>query len=370
MTPFPDIKPSYRLVLPFLLGTLAYLAILLAFDTVDRMMEDFFTRELFFCVVVSVFILETHRGLLLAFKKKLVYSKNFGRHATVLIVLSLAVCIFLVSALLIGYFSYFENMTEVAVYMTELKIFNGIFLFVTFLFQGHFLGFYLIHKRFERELEKEARKKESLDRNVNLFHYKLNPKFLLTCFDTILLRLREKQFDEADEGILLLSEIYRHSLKTQEELVPLQEELRAMSSTATFLNQFISRHIDVDNPATVGDFLLVPRTLTKLLEAIAYSQLSSSSAPLKITVEIHKDQLILSFPCNFSLVSEEQLYDTLKEVQQQYAWLDKQMRWSDNATFFIYIPLEKPYQQPTARATNPTITPPLTSSNEGLANRR
>jgi hypothetical protein len=345
MRTFPDIKPIYRLVLPLLVGTLAYLAILLAFDTVDSMMEDFFTRELFFCIVVSILLLETNRGLLLAFKKKLVYSQNFGRHVAALISLSMAACILLVSSLLIGYFSYFENMTEVAVYTTEMKIFNGIFLFVTLLFQGHFLGFYLIHKRFELELEREAREKESLDRSVNLFHYKLNPQFLLTCLDTILLRLKERQFDEADEGILLLSEIYRHSLRTQEELVSLTEELSAMSTTATFLNQFVSRHIDIEQPRTFDEFLLVPRTLTKLLEAVAYSQLSSSSAPLKITVEIHKDQLVLSFPSNFSLVSEEQLYDTLKEVQQQYAWLNKQMKWSDNATFFIYIPLEKPYRQ-------------------------
>ena len=75
MNPFPDIKPIHRLVLPFLVGTLAYLAILLAFDTVERMLEDFFTRELFFCVVVSVFLLEANRGLLLAFKKKLVYQQ-------------------------------------------------------------------------------------------------------------------------------------------------------------------------------------------------------------------------------------------------------------------------------------------------------
>ena len=350
MNPFPDIKPITRLVLPFLVGTLAYLAILLAFDTVDRMLEDFFTRELFFCVVVSVFLLEANRGLLLAFKRKLVYSPDFGKYAAALISLSVVACIFLVSALLIAYFSYFENMTEVAVYTTELKIFNGIFLFVTFLFQGHFLGFYLIHKRFERELEKEALEKESLDRNVNLFHYKLNPGFLLTCLDAILLRLKEKQFDQADEGILLLSEIYRHSLKTQDELVPLEEELSAMRSTGTFLNQFISRHIDIQSPETVGEFLLVPRTLTKLLEAIAYSQLSSSSAPLKITVEMNKDQVALSFPSNFSLVSEEQLFNTLKEVQQQYAWLDKQMKWHDNATFFIYIPLEKPFEQTSDKA--------------------
>ncbi|OOG75206.1 histidine kinase [Algoriphagus sp. A40] len=356
MTPFPDIKPIYRLLLPLLVGILAYLAILLAFDTVERMMEDFFTREMLFCVVVSIVLLEANRGLLLAFKKKLVYSRDFGKYAATLIVLSVITCIFLVSSFLIGYFSWFENMTEVAVYTTELKIFNGIFLFVTLLFQSHFLGFYLIHKRFERELEKEAREKETLDRNVNLFHYQLNPNFLLTCLDSILLRLGEKQFDQADEGILLLSEIYRYSLNTQEELVSLEEELNAMKTKAAYLNQFNSRNIDIQNPVIKGEYLLVPRTLTKLLEAIAYSQLSSSSSPLKIAVESHLDQLILSFPCNFSLVSEDQLYRTLKEVQEQYVWLNKEMKWTVNGTFFIYISLEKPFHPSSEKSLNPLFS--------------
>ncbi len=369
MNAFPDIRPIHRLVLPFLVGTLTYLAILLAFDTVEAMLEDFFTRELFFCVIVSVFLLEANRGLLLAFKKKLVYSRDFGKYAAVLILLSVAACILLVSALLIGYFSYFENMTEVAVYTTELKIFNGIFLFVTLLFQSHFLGFYLIHKRFERELEKETRDKESLDRNINLFHYKMNPSFLLTCLDAVLLRLKEKQFEQADEGILLLSEIYRHALKTQDELVPLNEELSAMRTTGTFLNQFISKHIDIQSPGTTGEFLIVPRTLPKLLEAIAYSQLSSYSAPLKITVETHKDQLVLSFPCNFSLVSEALLYETLREVQQQYVWLGKTMKWSDNATFFIYIPMEKPFPQTSVEADKPNYSK-STTQDESITHRR
>ncbi len=344
MKPFPDIQPISRLILPILVGTLAYLAILLAFDTVESMLEDFFTRELFFCIAVSIILLEANRGLLLAFKTKLVYSSSFGSYASGLILCSAATCILVVSGLLIGYFSWFENMTEVAVYTTELKIFNGIFLFVTLLFQSHFLGFYLIHKRFERELEREARRKESLDRDVNLFHYRLNPKFLLTCLDAILLKLKEKQHEQADEGILLLSEIYRHSLQSHDDLAPLQDELIAMRCKVDFLNQFVAKHIEIQSPGMEQDYLLVPRTLTKLLEAIAYSQLSSSSAPLTISLEIHRDQLELSFPCTFSLTTEDELYHCLQEVQQHYSWLKKEMKWTANSTFFIHIPLEKPFK--------------------------
>ncbi|GAA0880757.1 hypothetical protein GCM10009119_37270 [Algoriphagus jejuensis] len=346
MTPLPGIKPIFRILLPLLTGTLVYLSILLAFDTVESMLDDFFTRELFFCLAVSLLLLEVNRRLLRLFEKKLVYSSNFGKYAILLISTSIGACILLVSGLLIGYFSWFENMTEIAIYTTELKIFNGIFLFVTLLFQSHFLGFYLIQKRFERALEKENREEATLDRNVNLFHYMFNPRFLMTGLESILLKLQEQQMEQADEAIILLSGIYRHSLKTQEELIPLEEELAAMQDMATFLNEFGSKHIQLGDLSIPEGFLLVPRTLTKLVEAIAYSQLSSASLPLKITVEIHKDQLNVSFPSNFSLTADEQLYDTIKEVQQQYLWLEKQLTWNANGSFFIHIPLEKLFQPP------------------------
>lgn len=344
MTALPGIKPIFRILLPLLTGTLVYLSILLAFDTVESMLDDFFTRELLFCLVVSFVLLEVNRGLLRLFEKKLVYSSNFGRYASLLISASVLMCIILVSGLLIGYFSWFENMTEIAIYTTELKIFNGIFLFVTLLFQSHFLGFYLIHKRFERELENENQEKATLERNVNLFHYMFNPRFLLTGLESILLKLQEKRFEKADEAIILLSGIYQHSLKTDEELIQLGEELSAMNGMAAFLNEFSSKHLQLENLSFGKEFLLVPRTLVKLVEAIASSQLSSASIPVKITTEVHKDYLTVSFPCNFSLTAEEQLYETLREVQQQYLWLNKQLTWNANSFLHIHIPLEKTFQ--------------------------
>lgn len=352
-----DIKPIHRLLLPLLVGTLVYLAILLAFDTVGNVTEDFFTRELLFCVVASYVLLESNRMLLVFFENRLRRRTHFIKHTIALLATSAIVSLILISLLLIGYFYWFENMADVLIYLTELKIFNGLFLFVTLMYQSHFLGFYLIHERFEQELEKERQENEELHRSVELFHYMLNPEFLLVGLESILLRIKENRLANAEEGISLLSDLYRHSLRTQEELVSLEDELAAMKSEQEFLNKFISKHLILSAPDTVDDFLLVPRTLTKILEAIAYSQLSSPEFPLEIQLEIKKDQLVISFPSNFSLTAGDQLFETLNLVKQQYGWLNKTLYWTTNATFSIFVPMEVPFPNGTIKP-NPVFTSP------------
>ncbi|MCE7055693.1 histidine kinase [Algoriphagus sp. AGSA1] len=347
MTPLTQIKPIYRLLLPLPVGTLVYLGILLAFDTVGNITEDFFTREFLFCVLASYALLEVNQMLLVLFEKKLQRGALFMKHTIALLLASIIASLVSISLLLIAYFYWFENMADVSIYMTELKIFNGIFLFVTLMYQSHFLGFYFIHNKFEHELEKEQQHEEELRKSVDLFHYMLNPQFLLAGLESIVLRIKENRNALAEEGIVLLSDIYRHSLRTQEELVSLEDELTAMKSEEVFLNQFISKNISISIPEDLDNFLLVPRTLTKILEAIAYSQLSSSEFGLEILLEIRNKDLIISFPSAFSLTTNELLFETLSMIKKQYGWLNKSLHWSDNSTFSIYIPLEVPF--PTTR---------------------
>lgn len=336
-------KPIIRLLLPVLVGVLVYLAVLLAFDTVSSVLEDFFTRELLFCIATSYTLLEINRSILLLFEKRLIAHADYIKHVLGLLLSSILASIAITSALLIAYFSWFENMTEIQIYQTELQIFNAIFLFISLMYQGHYLGFYLIHKKFERELQAEQEEKEVLKRSIDHFNYMLNPEFLLVGMESILLKIKEKNYGRADEGVLLLSDIYRHCLRTQEELVPLKEELDSMLNTQVFLNRFVAKHILLQLPPAPGNLLIVPRTLTKILEAIACSQLSSTALPLHVNLEIRGKQLALEFPSNFSITASDQLFDALNMVKEQHAWLNMDLNWKNNSMFSVHIPLEMPF---------------------------
>lgn len=354
-----EIKPVYRMALPLLVGTLTYLAILLAFDSVANITEDFFSRELLFCVISSFFLLELNRLILLYFEKRSTKTTHFFKHSIQLIISSICITIFTISLLLVAYFYWIENMVDPRIYLTELSIFNGVFLFVSLMYQGHFLGFYFIHMKFEKDLEVELKEKEELDRSKNQFQYMLNPNFLLLGLESILLRIKEENSEEAEEGILLLSEVYRHSLRTQEELVPLHEELMALENMKIFLNQFNSKHIHLTLPKEESGLLIAPRTLTKILEAISHSQLSSFKCPLEIHLEIRKTCLHLSFSKQFSLRNGNQLVEALNSIKQQYGWLNKDLSWTDNSLYSISVPMEQPYKEPTDNMKKSSFNPNL-----------
>ncbi|WP_040302844.1 histidine kinase [Algoriphagus machipongonensis] len=337
-------NPLTRLLLPLGVGALVYLCVLLAFDTVGTALQDFFTRELIFCIVCSYLILEGNRLLIHFLESKLTSSFEFKNQVIKLLVFTIAGSLLITSGMLISYFSWFENMTDPRVYTRELQIFNGLFLFVSLMYQGHYAGYYYIHNKFQKELDSEKKEKELLEKNKDLFHYMMNPEFLLVGLESILIRIKEKNFDLADEGILLLADIYRHSLKNQEELVPLKEELRAMQCTQIFLKQFVSKNICLSPLPESDDMLIVPRTLTKILEAIAYSQLSSESMPLPLSLELAENHLVLNFESNFSLTKTNLLQNTLKVIKSQYGWLNDKLYWKDLCEFSIYIPLEQPFK--------------------------
>lgn len=359
MSPVFEIKPVYRMILPLMVGTLTYLAVLLAFDSVVNIKEDFFSRELLFCVFSSFVLLELNRLILLFFERKNTKTTHFYKHSIQLIFSSIITTILSISLLLMAYFYWFENMADPMVYLTELSIFNGVFLFVTLMYQGHFLGFYWIHMKFEKDLETELQEKEELERSKNQFQFMLNPNFLLLGLESILLRIKEERKEEAEEGILLLSEIYRHSLRNQEELVPLHEELKAMENVKIFLNEFNSKHIHLSLPQEDNNYLLVPRTLTKILEAISYSQLSSPNCPLEIQLEIKKNCLHLSFPKQFSLKYGDQLVETMNSIKQQNGWLNQSLSWTDNSMYSIFVPMELPYSKTSHRMNKSSFHPTI-----------
>ena len=344
MTKVLTYNPLTRLLLPLGVGALVYLCVLLAFDTVGTALQDFFTRELIFCIVCSYLILEGNRLLINLLESKLTSSSEFKKQVIRLVIFTIAGSLVLTSGMLISYFSWFENMTDPLVYSTELQIFNGLYLFVSLMYQGHYAGYYFIHNKFQKELELEKGEKELLDKNKDLFHYMINPEFLLVGLESIVIKIKEKNLIMADEGILLLADIYRHSLKNQEELVPLEEELQAMQCTQSFFKQFVGKNISLSILPEGNDLLIVPRTLTKILEAIAYSQLSSDSLPLPLSIELAENEIIIKFESNFSLIKSDLLIDTLKVIKSQYGWLNNSLHWQDLCVFSIYIPLERPFK--------------------------
>lgn len=335
----PATKPLFRLLCPLACGCLVYLLVLLAFDTVNRILEDFFNQELLVCISMSYLVLECNRWVVLIFQKRLLQGHSFLLWSLLKIFLALALTALLASGSLIFYFRQIEDLYNIDSFATELRVFNSIFLFIALLYQSYFLGFTWLNLKFKQQMAVEQEENNLLNHQIQRFHYVIHPDFLLSGLENILLKLREKQAALADEGIVLLSDIYQYFLQQQEELVPLKEELIVAGKIHQFLCRFSPYHLQIHYHVQDQASLLVPGTLVRLIESVANSQLSSEKAPLVISIEQSADHLTLAFRSNFSLTRQEKFHKMLQCLNQQYDWLGSGgFRWQENECFWICIP--------------------------------
>lgn len=313
----PATRPLFRLLAPLAFGAIAYLLVLLAFDTHSRVLENFFNEELLVCIGMSYAVLEANRLLAVSFSK---VRRDFWIKSALKLVLALLFTAAITSGLLILYFRYRLDMHYILSFYTELKVFNGIFLFIALLYQSYFLGFVWLHYQYQQKFSVEEEKSRELEQQIYQFCYTIHPDFLFSGMEHIILKIREGQTEAADAGISLLAELYHYFLRRQEELVPLVDELVVIEKLHQLLShsgKWLELKKDIQNPES----MVVPGSLVRLTEAIAQSQLSSFAAPLVISLKQQQQELIISFKPNFSLVHQHVLDNILKALHQQYAWL-------------------------------------------------
>ena len=317
-------RPIFRLLAPLALGAIAYLLVLLAFDTHSRVLENFFNEELLVCIGMSYLVLEANRLLAVTISR---VRKDFWTKSFLKLALALLVTAIITSGLVILYFRYRLNLYYLLSFYTELKVFNAVFLFIALLYQSYFLGFVWLHHQYQFNFNAEEEKSAQLEQQISQFCYTIHPDFLFAGLEHVILKIREEQTEAADAGISLLAKLYHYFLRRQEELVPLEDELAVIDKLHQLLQQsgrWLQLKMEIRNPES----LVVPGSLVRLVEAIAQSQLSSAAAPLFVHFEQQEERLLIAFKPNFSLVHQHSLENGLKALDRQYAWLTgKALHW-------------------------------------------
>lgn len=339
----PATHPLFRLLSPLAIGCVVYLLVLLAFDTLSRVIDDFLNQELLVCIVISYIVLEANRLLVVLSQRQRFHRINFFVFGLFRILLALLLTAGFTTGLLSLYFREVEGISTMLSFATELKIFNGIFLFISLLYQGYFLGFFWLYRQYQEKIKEEEEKAFLLNHKIDRFHDIMHPDFFFAGLENIILKIRENKAGEAEEGIACLAGIYHYFLRQHEELVSLQEELAIVERLHKLLCGFSPHSLRIaytfdedENP------MIIPGSLVRLVEAIAASQLSSPEAPLTINMQQEKEHFLLQFAARPSLRHENKLTEILHKLKQQYAWLGPEsFSWQEAPCFRIYITTAK-----------------------------
>lgn len=332
----------FRLAAPPLFGIVIYLLILMFFDSVNMLAENFFSREIMFIFGLTYLFFEINRAIIILLNKLFSIDRSIRLRILIQYVVAAVASVTIVSAVLFLYFRYIEGFTTIN---TELITFNLIYLFTAVFYHLFHLSMVFLYKRNDRLVEQELQQKKQTQLELNTFRNQVNPEFLFQSLETVISTLHENK-KEADDLIDDLARTYRYTLDNRHnELVSMKDELDALKVLVKIYEKrfpdALKIETEINNQAHLKS--LVPCTLSILLEKAVMGNIVSKSLPLTFSVITRDDSLLVGYNQNKRL-REHNPYNTRMEfLEKAYGFFSEQgMEVNHHSDFVRYkIPLIK-----------------------------
>lgn len=322
----------FRVVSPVLFGLLTYLLVLMFFDSIGMLLENFFSREILFIVGLTLLFFEVNRLNIIVNDKLFPVNKNLKLRIIVQYIGSFAITIILVSTVLYFYFFHIEGFSTI---QTELITFNGIYLLIAIFYNLFFFSLVFVNRKNESKVHQEETKQQNLMMELESFKYQINPDFLFQSLETIISELyRDKK--SADDQINNLSKIYRYTLDNKHnDLVSLKDELESLKPVCEIFQpkygQSLELKIAVDKDKYT--FNLIPGSLKLILEYALSECIISKSLPLIITItEDGEKQLVVQYPLSNKLITDKEVHSRIEFLFKAYGYYTNQI---DESNYLI-----------------------------------
>lgn len=284
-------------------GFIIYFLILLVNNNIEQLLEQFIGEELYFCVILSYITQEFSRVLIVLFKRVPKLKKTLY-NLIAQILLSVLLCIGMVTLFTQLYFTYFVGYS---ITIEELYLFNSIYVFITLIYISLFISHQYLYKINTERMTYEAIAKENIEHDFVEFKRGINPNLLIESFEALIVLIHQNK-ELADDFIDHLATIYRYILSSKkQQLISVNEEILVLEELEALFNKLPYRTINLTKEIE-QDFLMVPGTLLYVLESIVRNTIVSNEIALEVlikesgnTIEIsykHKDKLSTSFLTN------------------------------------------------------------------------
>lgn len=280
-----------------------------------QLQEAFLGQELHVCIGLAYLIQEYARISLLLFRR-LKTPSSFTLRLLLQILVSVLLCIALVSGAMYVYFTRVLGYTPNS---GELLIFNSIFSIITIIYVILFVSHQFLYKVNTKRIAKEVDAKLGVEADFTRFKKDINPKLLFETLEALLV-LMKKDPDGAEQLCDHFSGVYRYILTPKrEELVPLKEELEALNELIHLLNHLPFRHVELNSVEVQESVLVVPGSLLVALERIVRSTITSESQSLSLDLLENGSTIRLRY------LPEENLREvfetkTLEDIAQNYRY--------------------------------------------------
>lgn len=309
----------FRLAAPLVGGLLAYLLILLTYNSVSGLNKIFSNQELYVTIALS-YLAFTAMRLIILLIDRIGRDWNMRRRITLQIILTLSGNLTIVGFAISMYFEFIIGFT---IGRYELNTFLAIFgvagLFYNLLYFSHF---YLLQENKSR-IDEERKLQEKVEADFVSFRSEINPDLLYESLENLILTIHHNT-DESEEQIDYLAGIYRYSLvNRQKELISLDEELRAATNLLNLVNYRYQKQLNLlaDIPDQ-QEIFLIPGSLMITMDAVIRNTLISPKSPLviRLYLEEEDDYLVLQHTLNDKLQLHQESLQAFTRLQRSYTF--------------------------------------------------
>jgi hypothetical protein len=330
----------FRIVTPAIYGVIVYILILLIFDSIKQLLQNFFSFEVFFCILITYIAFELMRVITNIFEKRFVgIPQLYLRIALQLAANALGVFV-TTSIILLLYYKYLIGFSE---FNTELIVFNTIYIFTCIFYNILYFSIVFLNRTNEAKIKHESILKQSIVNELEEYKSKINPDLLYSSLETMIALIR-KDPSKASDFIQNLSDVYRYIVSSKRnEPVQLQKELEISEKLIRILNAKYQNSIslvnEVSDPNSNGK--LIPGTLHIVIEELIHNNLVSEIQPLLLHCRIKENFLIIECHTIKRLAKIKADFDELDNLKKVYLQFSENTITinENNQTNLVSIPL-------------------------------
>ncbi len=312
----------FRVFTPLFYGVTMYILILLIFDRVEQLSENFFFIEVILNVTITYLLFEFLRLYILQVERRCPQNCSITNRIIIQgggsLFISLILTSFVISL-------YFTKLVGFNTFRTELIVFNTVFLITSILYNMVYFSFFYLNRINVTQLEKEDILRKNVEIELDTFKNKINPDFLYDSLET-LISISKKSLDEADAFILKLSEVYRNILSTKNsDLVDVENELKIARVLVELYNYKLNNklYLNINEEILKKGISIVSGTFVVVVEDIVNRSIISEIQDLKINCSIDNDFIIISHSVQNKLIQVFSKQTEINHLQKAYRYYGK-----------------------------------------------
>ncbi|MFC2128324.1 histidine kinase [Bacteroidota bacterium] len=331
----------FRLLFPPFYGSLVYIMILLVFDSIDQLLNNFFSQEIALCIILTYILSESQRIGFFMLNRIYPLDRNLIIRILWQMLYGLISSCLLISLCLYIYFVWIKGFSS---FRLELFTFNIIYGISSIFFNLIYFSIFLFNRRNEEELSKEEKMKNNLEYKMMALKNDVNPEFLYKSLESLITILHKKP-EEAENFIERFSDIYRYKISHRNsDLGKLGKEINIINDFVFLSAYRFSGNISIktDLKQNLLEKNLIPGSLFVLIEDIVKRSSISFIQPLNF-IFYSEDENYLSIKYDNNkrldpLMNDGEGLDNLKKAYSFYT--DKPVELIRNGEFeIVKVPL-------------------------------